>query len=349
MNFHIDIVSQEIIAGWLTPDNPSVRAKLVLDIPDRNSIEIEANVVRPDILDLGWHATGEVGFSIDAGVVPDIADLDDLTLSDYHTGIAIYRRTPKETFLPGRLILFDCSLMPQWRIHAAIGQNFSVHYNSIDRFPLETTLALLWNSHLTSMFASGSPNYLRYVAALDVREFKSVALLRDPLEELAERLLFLKALAKMPADSNVRGMFANYEALLDQFNHVDFDTRKGLVSFLRGLEGRPKELLRSPMTRTFGAEVTDIVDRRKVPNALDNLAKMDLVGFRSDYASFSAIFDGLVGRKILSGSELSAIPGTAELAHRLRALGPATDLVEEDLALFEYATEAVEHLESGAA
>ena len=345
MNFHIDIVSQEVLAGWVTPDNPSVCPRFVVEIPDRDPIEFEANVFRGDLLELGWHATGQVGFYVDQKLVPDIAALTDIALVDFYTGLTLYRRTTPVEHLEGKLMLFDCSLMPQWRLHSMIGQHFGVRYTSIDRQALETNLAILWNPHNKSVFASGMPNYHRYMAPLEERDFKCVVLLRPPLDELAERLLFLNALAKMPVSSTVRQMFGQLEGLIGKVAETDLSSKKSLVSLLRGLDGRDKDVMRSPVTRTFGAEVTDGLDRKKVAVALDNLAKMDLVGRRSDYEVFSAVLDGLLERKVLAGSSLSTIPGTAELAQHLRNIGPATDMVEEDLALYEFAEDSLLEME----
>lgn len=345
MNFHIDIVEREIVAGWLTPDNPSVCPRFIVEVPGREPVEFDANMMRPDILDLGWHSTGMVGFSIDETLVPELPKLDSLAIVDFHTGVTIFRRDSDPSHLPEKVMLFDCSMMPQWRLHNAVGRHFSILYPSIDRHPLETSLAILWNIHLHSAFVTGAPNYLRYISPLNVREFKCVALLRDPFDELAERLLFLNALARMPKGSSIRVAFSNYEELVDHFAAADFSNRRSLVALLRALEGNSRELLRSPVTRTFGAEVGEGVSRKNVPVALDNLSKLAFVGFRDDFDVFGHIVDTLVGTPLFTGAELSAIPGTKELAQILSKVGPAIDLIEEDLALYAFAREAVSEIE----
>lgn len=344
MNFYIDLDVREAISGWLTPDNPSVRSRFIIEIPDRPNVEFDANIFRPDILELGWHSTGHVGFTIDRNIIDDIDSIDDIRLIDYHTGITIYRRIPDDTYIHGRLVLFDCSLMPQWRLFSEIGKNFGLYYSAIDRFSLETTMALFWNHRANSSFICGSPNFLRYQHAIRSREFRIVALLRHPMEELAERLLFLRALAKSPGLSSIRSMFAAHEPLIAFAQELDIENRRALISAFRTLEERYKALLRSPMTRTFGTEITDVIERRKVSVALENLATLDFVGVRSRYGEFSTVLDGLMGRKMLSGSELSQIPGTTALAEQLMRIGPAVDLIEEDLALFAYADEAMVEL-----
>ncbi|MDS4016559.1 MAG: hypothetical protein RKP46_19690 [Candidatus Accumulibacter sp.] len=336
MNFHIDIATPAVLSGWLTPDNPSTCPRFIVRIPDRDPIEFEANVFRPDLLDLGWHATGHVGFLVDDKLIPEIASLPDVSLSEFHTGITIYRRSTSAEQIDSKLMFFDCSLMPQWRLHRIIGEHFGVQYPSIDRQPLETNLALLWNQHVSSVFASGMPNYLRYMAPLSEREYQCVALLRAPLEELAERLLFLTALSKMPRESSIRQMFEPLEEVMMLVSRTDLEKKKDIATLFRGLEGRNRDLMRSPMTRTFGAEIAEPLDRKKVAIALDHLARMRLVGRRSDYQTFSAVFDGLMQRRILSGTSHSTVPGTEELAELLRGIGPATDIIEEDLALYEF-------------
>lgn len=336
MNFHIDVATLEMLSGWLTPDNPSICPRFIVKTPGKDPIEFDANVFRGDLLDLGWHATGQVGFRVDEQLLPEIAALPDLTLSEFYTGITLYRRSTPVEHIDSKLMFFDCSLMPQWRLHRMIGENFGVQYASIDRQPLETNLALLWNQHVNSVFASGMPNYLRYMAPLSERQYQCVALLRAPLEEMAERLLFMNALAKMPRESGIRQSFEPLEEIIALVAQTDLENKKAITSLLRGLEGRNREIMRSPMTRTFGAEIAEGIDRKKVAIALDHLARMRLVGRRSDYETFSAMFDGLMQRRVLSGTGLSTVPGTDELASLLRGIGPATDMIEEDLALYEF-------------
>ena len=341
MNFCIDADQREAIRGWLTPDNPSVKPRFIVEIPGRPPIEFDANVMRQDILDLGWHSTGQVGFSLDCELIADLGEIEDVRLIDYHTGMTIYRRAPLEEYISGRLLFYDCSLMPQWRLLGTVARKFAVHYSTVDRYPLETALAIFWNQMATSSFVSGAPNFLRYCHAFQAREFRTVALLREPIEELAERLMFLRALARSPSLSSIRTHFDVYEPLIAFADSIDPKDRKSLLGGFRSVDNRARALMRSPMTRTFGAEVTDSPEYRQVTAALDNLATVDLVGVRTNFREFSGMFDGLLGKPMLSGAAFAQVPGTEDLAALLKTIGPAIDLLEEDIALYAYACDAI--------
>lgn len=336
MNFCIDGDYGNAINGWLTPDNPGRRPRFILEADNSDPIEFDANVFRQDLMDLGWHSTGQVGFQIDESVLPGIESIADIRLTDYDTGITIYRRIPENAFKPYKLLLYDCSAMPQWRLLSQVGRAFGLTYNSIDRYPLETTLAIIWSHGARSAFANGAPNFLRYSHAIRSREYKIAALLRPPMEELAERLLFLRTLASNPALESIRALFGNYEPLIAFAAQLEIDDRKSLISSFRAVDERARGLMRSPMTRTFGAEVTDAVEPKQVSAALDNLASFDLVGTRSRFEEFQSLFDALFGERLMHGAALSRMPGVADLAAKLSDIGPVLDLIEEDIMLYSY-------------
>ncbi|OYU46883.1 MAG: hypothetical protein CFE31_19355 [Rhizobiales bacterium PAR1] len=345
MNFCIDGDFGTRINGWLTPDNPSIRPRFIVEAEGFDPIEFDANVLRSDLFDLGWHSTGQVGFEIDDNLIPDIDNVSDIRVTDAHTGITIYRRFPPGAFRQLKLVLYDCSAMPQWRMLRQIAGSFGLVYNSIDRLPLETTLALLWSNGSRSSFVNGSPNFLRYADAIRTREFMSVALLRPPVEELAERLLFLRMIASSPSLQNIRSLFSHFEPLITFASALDITNRKSLISSFRSIDSRARVLMRSPMTHTFGAEVTDSVEPKQVSFALDNLSTFNLVGTRSRFGEFCAIFDGLIGDRLLHGASLSQLPGVEDLTSKLTDIGPVIDLLEEDLNLYAYVEEAVQHRE----
>ncbi|OOG63088.1 hypothetical protein B0E45_29785 [Sinorhizobium sp. A49] len=342
MNFHIDMDAGAVISGWLIPDNPADVPEFRIKIPDRKEISFSANVLRSDLRDLGIHATGLAGFHIDEQYIVDLADQTELTIFEVQSGLPIYRRFNPQKHIEQKLLLMDVGAFPQIAMLRRLMVNFTQSYPVVERLSLETIGALLSLSYARSVFIAGQPNWMRHGALARERGFLTAALLRDPFEELAERLLFLANVAKLPTINTTNGAIARYFDLLPFVRAIDFSDEKSVLTSFRGLSSERRRLLRSPMTSIFGSTPDEELQRRNVAVALDNLAQIDIVGTRDQFGQFVSMLDEYLGISILAECELATIDGTAELTEILRGIGLVADLLDEDVALYSFACEAVE-------
>ena len=341
MFFNIDADQGSSIIGWLAPDNPSAIPHIGIIVPGRDEIQIEATIQRTDIRDLGLHSTGRVGFVVDASLVPDIETVDDIELVDADTRVPMYRRFQIDRHIERKLFIFDCSVMPQRRIMHNVTQHFALNYLMSERYALETMIVLINNHFSKSIFFSDCPNFNRYAGFLESGGYLRAAILRQPFEELAERLLFLKLLGKSDASHLAPTYTAGIAPLVDFARDLPFDDPKLLLSAFRQISDEQRQAIASPMVRMLGCGVDEPPAHRHVSFALEHLASMDVVGTRARYEEFYAIMTQYLGVNIF-GEEKPAIFETVDvLAQTLSRIGMVVDLLEHDLALYEYADAAL--------
>lgn len=341
MHFIIDSDNGGSIKGWLAPDNPSVSPTLVVVVPDREEVEVKASIMRAGIRDLGLHATGLCGFDINAEAVPDLAQLKDVAILEAETRLPIYRRFQPDRDIPKKLFLFDCSIIPQRRILKRIEENFSLSYFNSERNGLETTIAIITNPSVKSIFISGRSVLMRYEHQLKEKGYVRAALLREPHEELAERLFFLNFLAREDASSALSMYTTGVRSLLDFARNLPFNDQRALTMAFRGISEQQRRELTSPMTRVFGCDVDEMPKQAHVSKALESLAGLEVVGTRERYGLFRDLLAGAMGADVLGDEEPAVFDSVRTFAATLSRIGIVTDLLAEDLALHSYVEDAI--------
>ncbi|PSS59515.1 hypothetical protein C6558_37935 [Ensifer sp. NM-2] len=341
MYFHVDHDGGSFITGWVVADNPGDVPELIIRIPNRKEIAFSANVFRADLRDLGMHSTGQAGFLVDDRYVPDLAEVPEVTLIESDSGVTIYKRFDPQRHLPQKFLFIDASVFPQIKLIRSVMSFFTQSYPLAQRLSLETITGLLSLTNIKSIFICGSPSWQRHGDLAVERGFFTAALLRDPFEELAEKILFLTHSLTQPEGVRASPAIERFEPLLPYLQGLKLDDSKEVLSAVRRMPPPVKALIKSPMTATFGAAPDEIVQRRSVSAALDNLAKISVVGLRSRYDLFTSMVDDYLGAPVLAYSELNSLPGVHDLAKRLSDIGIVADLLDEDIALYSFVEEAV--------
>jgi hypothetical protein len=341
MFFNIDVDNGSVIRGWLAPDNPSATPRILVRAQGYNDFEIEATIQRNDVLNLGVHSTGMVGFEVNETIIPELAKIENIEFFESESRTPIFRR-----YLPGRhiernLFLFDCSVRPLEPVLAAARSKFVLNYPASERYAFETMLVILNNKSAKSIFVTGRTSYVRYAHYLENANFTSVALLGDPFEELAQRLLLLNLIQKSDASHLVSLFFSGIAPLADFARDLPLDDNKALLQRFRQATDAQREALASPMTRMFGCGVNENPERRHVATALENLASMNLVGVRGQFPAFASLLAGIIGVDIIGDFDPVAHPTIRTLADRLSGISLVSDLLEDDIALYSFAQESV--------
>jgi hypothetical protein len=102
-----------------------------------------------------------------------------------------------------------------------------------------------------------------------------------------------------------------------------------------------RDAMASPMTRVFGCGVDERPEHRHVSTALDNLGSVDVVGVRSRFGDFRALLSNVLDADIIGQDELEIFDKVREARDTLAQIGIVSDLLENDLNLYSYASEAV--------
>lgn len=341
MFFAIDKDSGDSIVGWLVLDNPSKSGRVLVRSGGRSRIVV-ADSLRSDVRELGIHTTGEVGFFVDESVFPGVADAKELELYDAESMLQIYGRVRPQSHIEKKLFLFDTGYMPQPRMDASIARHFAIRYLNANRISLETMLVLINNKPASSLFLSGRLNMVRYAQALEENEFVTAALLRDPFENLAERLLLLGLVQRSGGDAKpLDGRLAGSECLLPFVKDLAFGDSKAVLAAFRRTTPEQREAMRDPIVRALACNVDEAPTRNHVSIALDHLARMNVVGLWDRFDSFRALLAAALGADAL-GTEQPDRPAPFTLfAQSLADIGLAGDLLQHDLAFYSFAKKAV--------
>lgn len=347
MFFNIDGDSGAAIVGWLAPDNPSAVPKILVRRPGEEDIEFLASIERSDVRSLGVHATGLVGFVVDDSIVKGLAGVEDIELLEAETGILIYRRFKPGKHIERKLFLFDSSIRPIEKLVGRSRNLFTLAYPSTERYGFETMLVLINNGFNKSIFMSGRSSFPRYSHFLSTAQFSTAALLNDPFEELAQRLVILNLIQKSDSTHMLPLLFTGLTALTNFVRDFPFEDSKGMLAKFRNVTDEEREALVSPMTRMFGCIPGEAPERRHVTTALENLASMDLVGVRSRYREFSELLAGILGHDLAGDYEPVVHPSIGALADRLSRISLVADFLEDDLAFYSFAEESIVSALSG--
>jgi hypothetical protein len=188
---------------------------------------------------------------------------------------------------------------------------------------------------------SGRSSYPRYSHFLANAQFTTAALLNDPFEELAQRLVILSLIQKSDSTHMLPLLFSGLTALTKFARDLPIEDTKGMLAKFRNVTDEEREALMSPMTRMFGCIPGETPERRHVTAALENLASMDLVGARSRFRDFSALLAGILGHDLAGDYEPVVHPSISALADRLSRISLVADFLEDDLALYSFAEESI--------
>ena len=346
MFFNIDADEGHSVRGWMVLDNPAAIPSITVIAPGRPEIKLDANVRRPDVQELGIHTTGEVGFEVNETIFPGIGSVDDLAIVETESRLPIFRRS-KDHHIPQRLYLFDAGVLPQKQLLQQLSSNFTLGYLHTERYSLETMLVIINNKFTQSNFMYGRSNFNRYTSFLTNAGFLRAGLLREPFEEFAERLMFLKILGKSSSSDLVTLNATGLESLIGFAGALPIDDPKGILAAFRALDRDQRRLLSNPMTRLFGCNFDEYPERKHIGVALENLATMDVVGTKARFADFQALLTGTLGRNVLGEQRPHHFAPAVELGATLSKIGIVADMLEYDIELYSFAERAIESVMAG--
>jgi hypothetical protein len=192
MLFSIDEDTGSRIVGWVMPDNPATTPKVVVHLGPEHHVVIDAFVVRPLLREQGLHNTGVCGFVVDENNCPGVTGAGHLEIKDADNHILIYRRRNDSQLVDQKFLRVETQLFRSHSLDDALIARFQMSYKSLELLPEETTRSIFAIPFTNSVFASGRIFWRVWEPMVRDRNFKAAILLREPFEELSERLLILK-------------------------------------------------------------------------------------------------------------------------------------------------------------
>lgn len=341
MHFHFHRIDQGIV-GWMSPDNPGAVSHVEIVAGDGTVTKMRTNVVRPDVRDAGFHHTGEVGFIINDETLPGFNKIaNDFEIRAPDSGLVLFRPFKPEFHLAERVFRFEMQAMPYADVESAWSKNFALYYNALERYPFDTLRWILSSPNAESIALSGRISLTRYEHFLREHNFRFIALLKDPFEELAERLLFVRYAKSANAKPELLSHLVGLEGLEQVSRRINLAVPTTIPEAFAYLSDKQLHELSNPVVKALTCSVDEYPTRLHVEVALNRLATMDLVGVRSNYGQFKSVLSTLISRDILP-EQSPAIGSVAGLTEVLRDVKVVKSMLKFDELLYRLTQEAVD-------
>ncbi len=336
MLFSIDEDTGTRIAGWVMPDNPATTPKVVVHLGPEHHVVIDAFVERPLLREQGLHNTGLCGFVVNERNCPGVTAAGHLEIKDADNHVLIYRRRNDAQVIEQKLLRVETQLFRSHGLDDALIARFQMSYKSLELLPEETTRSIFAIPFTNSVFASGRIFWRMWEPMVRDRNFKAGIVLREPFEELAERLLILKWASVSDTNSAAAVLGQTVQLCAKTFCNVNL----GDLAALQDLLSRPSDELRAvlynPIVYQLAApNAFDPPPSPEVAATLNSLAEMDAVGLRDDPGAFLRLVGAVLDLPDqLSGVSLHTSETVLGLAEILREMSPARALIEKDLEVY---------------
>ncbi len=334
---HDDGVS---VHAFLIPDSGGTTPAMKIRGDGTDLLTMEANELRPELVAAGRHATGLCGFRIDETMVPNLQQYEDLEITEQKSGIIIYRRK-RPTYLAQKVFRLETHLLPLWRLDEALKPHFQYWYKGVDRHGMETTTQAFCLPDAESLFISGRLLVNNLHIHLS-KGFKTIAMFREPYEELAERLIFLKSANQQTRDLLGPRDSMTFEVVMEALSDIETFDRQSCRRFFRRAPPPVFAALANPLLRLLTNSTPDeMVNKGAMATALQQLAEFDVLALRSDAGHFPehvAESLGLDGETRLP--PINEYKRVIELGQILRENHDAELILEKDIELYNYAAPA---------
>jgi hypothetical protein len=342
MLFHMDQVNGDQLVGWVAPDNPSALPRIKIIRPNGPDIELEANTLRTDLQDRGHHDTGMVGFVINEKIVPGFSKLiDEIEIRECDSNVLIYRKFQEGKHIEKKLFRFELQALPDPKIEALFTSHFALYYGMVQNFPFDTFFGIVNNPPARSIYISGRPNFQQYEQLFRDHDFKIVTLIRDPYEEMAERLLFARYASNENVPPFVADHISGLEPLIDLVKDVNFGEAESIAAAFNLMTEAQRKILSNPLVGSLACPVDEFPRRGHIEIALSKLSRMDLVGLRSRFGEFKSILGEILGVDILADYEITNLSWVSRIAEHLSKIKQAKNLISLDLELYFFVEEAI--------
>lgn len=341
MLFNLEHDNGDVIEGYLVPDGYSEQPWIIVMDDQARLVELPCNSMREAVIRSGRHETGMVGFRLDETIVKGLKGRTKLAIYDGKTGILVYRRTAPARTIKKKFVRLETRIVPSIDIDLFMERRFQYGISRVERYGLETAQQVFHLHGISSIYVSGRLQIRSFTEFLD-KDFEAMTIVNDPYTEMAERIYLCTAFATLPPD-----LFGERDQMLMKpvvahFADVDLMSLSSLKKSLRAMDGAVRRYLESPLTRQLATvNPEDSINRHSVTTALDFLSRFIVIGLRPEPRTFTNAIGELVGA---SPEEVPAPPVHAKisaLAARLRDVPVAERIIENDLILYHFVSDAV--------
>jgi hypothetical protein len=336
MLFNIDDDSGDMIIGWLMPNNPATTPRIVVHLDAEHRVTVDAFVFRPEMKDARLHNTGVCGFVLDQSNCSGIGASGELEIRDGESNVLIYRRRRGDDLVDRKFLRLETQLFRSSSLDEELFGHFQMSYRALELLPEETIRQIFALPFTNSIFASGRIFWRQWEPILRHWGFRIGILLRDPFQEMAERLLILKWASMPEAASSANALMPILQTCAGAVRNVDLSDGAALETLLSGPSDELRALLYNPLVYQLAApNAFDPPPSPATAAALDSLAEIDAVGLRDDPDSFLALVGAVLNLpRAFPSLSLAASKTVVGFADILRKMAAANALIEQDLQVY---------------
>jgi hypothetical protein len=348
MRFQITQDTGSLIKGWVIPDKPSVRPRVHVYFDTQLRATVEATVQRARLKEKGVHATGIVGFVLSGKNCRGLAEARDVRIYDADSKVLIYQRRPSEQMIEGKLLRLETQMLRATPLNDVLLGRFHMGYSGIEQFSEETLASVVGLQFSDSIYATG----MIYLPALEGQlrglGYKIAVLLRDPYEELAERLLILRWAATPQGSNSSQHLGGGVSQAIAALRDADLSTPEAVGSLLGNLDEKTQRVLFNTMTRQLTCRTVDEpLDTAATAAALDALSELEVVGVRRDVRAFLDTLEAVFGPdEPFATVRLETYPSVQRLHDLLREMKSVPELIGKDLEVYTAVLAAMDAIES---
>ena len=339
MLFNIERDEGHQISGYVVPDGFSGTPRIRLFSAGVEVLACSANEPRPALVDAGRHETGLCGFNIGRDHLPDLADLDDLTITEAECGLLIYRRPPARR-VERKVLRLETHLISLWNFDKSLRDRVQYHQLGLENFGRETVTQMFLLGGIKSVYLSGRILYKNYAYWIE-DGFETTIVLQNPYAELAERLLVLS----MMGDEAIKYLgerdASRLAPAISFAASLPFENDRRLKQKLMEMPFDVAALFADPLVRQLTTSVPDdMAANGAVAAALNVLASCRVVGLRQDPDYFIEAMGAWLEIDPGELAPLPHFPRVNPLAQVLKESRAVDMLLERDLEVYSAVQEA---------
>lgn len=340
MLFNIEYDEGHVIEGYVVPDGFTEQPRILVSDDTEVLAEMNCSDLREAVRVSGRHATGLVGFRLDDSSIQNLADKATLTIEDAKSGLLIYRRHPRSC-IQKRIVRLETQLVPLVALDRSLEDHFQYAISRVERFGLETTLQVFHLNNASSIYLAGRLQIRAFEQFLE-RGFEVVTILTEPYFEMAERIFFLKRFSHLlerifgPRDRMTLAPAAAH------FADVDLTSQKSLRMALKTIDPATARIVKAPLTRQLTTVLPEDEPRRgSIASALDIISRFSVTGLRVHPETFTLACAQLLDIDAGMIARPKQHQTISQLAELLRGIPQAETLLETDLVIYHFASQAI--------
>jgi hypothetical protein len=292
----------------------------------------------------GRHMTGLCGFCIGEDQVTDLTHRADLLIREIETGLSVYRRVSWSP-LPRKVLHLETRLVPRADFDRRAARGFQAGYHGIDRLGHETAQQAFLLNGIGSVYLSGRLHAPPYAYLIE-RGFEVMLAVRDPYEELADRLLALAdpaAVGRQGLSERDRLVFG---PVIEALDDLDIGNPAAVRRRFRRLDRGLGAILSNPLARQLTTSRPDqLCSGDAASAALRTLSGFDLVAVDDVPGLFehaAAHWLGTAATEADAGVDGVVAALRTSLADELSTLRPVEAMLDIDLEVHHAVATAVE-------